>query len=115
GAPESTTFVLDGFDRLIEARDPLGNRALTSYDVAGQVVRSQVIGHPAGAPAGGHVLLSDVRFSHDELGRVVRTDAALFLSSGFATVRPVTLTDHDGDGFVTSRVEYDALSRPTAV
>ncbi|MCW8138833.1 MAG: RHS repeat-associated core domain-containing protein, partial [Planctomycetota bacterium] len=113
--PKQTHFVFDGFDRLVEAIDALGGRALTHYDVASQVVRVQAFGHPAGAPGAAPVLMSDVRFSHDELGRVFRTDAALFVPGGQSFLRTPALSDHDGDGFVTARVDYDALSRATHV
>ncbi|MCI0636723.1 MAG: hypothetical protein L0206_22820, partial [Actinobacteria bacterium] len=115
GAGEATTFVYDGFDRLVEAQDALGNRSITAYDVASNAILRQVVGHPAGQPGGSPVLLSDVAFAHDELNRVFRTDAALFLAVGFTTARPVDLRDEDLDGFVTTRFEHDALSRPTFV
>ncbi len=113
GQPEATSFAYDGFDRLIQRSDPLGNLAQFDYDVASNVVRRQSFGHPAGDPGKAAVLLADVRFAHDELCRTVRADASLFLAAGFAPVRPVDLHDQDDDGLVTTRFEYDAQSRHT--
>src|SRR5690606_3225664 len=100
-------------ERLVAVGDALGNRAETHYDVAGNVVRRLARGHPAGRPDLPHVVLADVRFWHDELGRVFRREDDLFLSSG-VPLRPVELRDHDGDGVVVARFEYDALSRLVA-
>ena len=113
GEPESTIYKRDGFDRLTGVTDTLGNRSLQEYDVASNVVRSQVFGHPAGKPNEPNVRLSDRQFKHDELNRVYQVDEVLFLSDGFNTVRRVNLLDENSDGFVTNRIEYDALSRVT--
>ena len=53
GGVESTLFAYDGFDRLRETTDALGNVAQRSYDPASHVVRLQSLGHPAGAPGSG--------------------------------------------------------------
>jgi len=113
GQPERTTFAYDGFDRLLETIDALGNRAVREFDPASNVTRRRVLGHPPGQPTGTNVMLSDRRAWHDELNRVFQTDAALFLSQGFSPIRAVDLRDENSDGFVTTRLEYDALSRPT--
>ncbi|MCI0540994.1 MAG: DUF6531 domain-containing protein, partial [Verrucomicrobiales bacterium] len=113
GQPERTTFIYDGFDRLTESVDPLGNRFVREYDVAGNLIRRRDFGHPPGQPAAPKVLLADARFRHDELSRVFQSDWSLFLAQGFSPARPADLRDENADGFVTSRVEYDALSRTT--
>jgi RHS repeat-associated protein len=115
GQREATTFAYDGFDRLVQVVDALQDQVLVEHDVASQVVRQVVMGHPAGSPTGAPVLLSDARFDHDELGRVFQTHAALFLAGQLLAQRPVTLSDHDGDGLVTALLEHDALSRTWAV
>ena len=115
GEPETTEFIYDGFDRLIEAVDALGNRSVTTYDVASNPIRTQTFGHPPGQPAAQSVLLSDVFSRHDELNRVFQVDEALFMSNGFNPIRAPDLLDENADGVVTSQVEYDALSRSTFV
>lgn len=113
GNPEATWMSYDGFDRVVRVTDALGNEIHSFYDPASNEVRRQVFGHPADLPAAANVLLSDVVSSHDELNRVFALDQELFLASGFGPVRPVDLRDGDSDGVVTSRMEYDALSRLT--
>ena len=110
---EETLFAYDGFDRLVVATDALGNQSLTSYDVASNVLSSEVQGHPANSPGAANVLLKRTLFQHDELSRVYRVDEDLFLSSGFSPVRAVQLLDDDSDGFVTAFFEFDRLSRRT--
>jgi RHS repeat-associated protein len=113
GRPEVTTFVYDGFDRLIETVDALGNRSVRGFDVASNLIRRRAFGHPPGQPGAPNVLLSDVRYRFDELNRVFQSDRALFVAQGFTPVRAVDLRDENSDGFVTTRLEYDALSRLT--
>lgn len=113
GQREVTNYLYDGFDRLIGTMDPLMNESVMSYDVASNQVRIQVFGHPADQPLTPNVLLADVTQSHDELNRVFQGDQKLFLSDGFTPTRIVNLLDENSDGFVTTRQEYDALSRPT--
>lgn len=113
GFRESRLFSYDGFDRVIQVLDALGNRAVAHHDPASNVTRRQVFGHPAGQPGAAAVLLSDVSYASDELNRVFREDATLFLAPGFTTARLVDLRDQNQDGIVTTRQEWDALSRPT--
>ena len=110
--PESTALAYDGFDRLLSATDALGNRSVSQYDVAGNLVRIQAFGHPAGQPGTPNVLLSDAEVVHDELNRAVLSRRRLFVSSGFATARPPQLLDGDSDGWAQTVVEFDSLSRP---
>lgn len=111
GQHEVVTFTFDGHDRRIRQTDPLGNRVDYEFDVAKNLVRQTVTGHPAGSPLGMPIVLSDVFYRFDEHHRVYQEDHALFLSPGFAPVDPVVLTDHNSDGFVTYRTVHDALSR----
>ena len=124
GAPEVTQIAYDGFDRPISATDPLGNEAITSYDVASNAIRSQVFGHPAGQPNAANVLLADSSAFYDELNRGFQANAKLFVSTGFSTLRtPKHLlgpNDAECDPtvsgcFVITQVEFDALSRTTFV
>jgi RHS repeat-associated protein len=113
GQPEVTTFVYDGFDRRLESVDALGNRSVRDFDVASNLIRRRAFGHPPGQPGAANVPLSDRRLSHDELNRVFLMDEALFVSAGFAPSRTPDLRDENSDGLVTTRLEYDALSRVT--
>ena len=125
GAPEATTIAYDGFDRPVLVTDPLDNQRQISYDSASNPVRVQVFGHEpqnngpvaaralAAQSAHNNGLLAEVLSHFDELNRLVQQDKSLFLPEGFNPVRPVQLHDQNGDGFVSTRLEYDALSRPT--
>ncbi|MCI0541732.1 MAG: DUF6531 domain-containing protein [Verrucomicrobiales bacterium] len=113
GQPERTKFAYDGFDRRIETVDALGNRLVREYDVASNLIRRRAFGHPPGRLGSPNVLLSDSRYLYDELDRVFQMDEALFVSDGFVPARPAGLRDQNSDGLVTTRLEYDALSRPT--
>lgn len=113
GEPEAWTVAYDGFNRPTRTTDPFGNVQLTTFDIASNAIRKQVMGHPAGQPAATPVALSEVSFSYDELDRVFQVDHALFLANGFNPTRTPDLRDADGDGVVRYRYEYDALSRMT--
>lgn len=110
---EVTQRVLDGFDRVTTLIDALGNEIQTDFDPASNPVAMRVFGHPPGAPNAPNVLLRETLQEYDELGRLYRSGASLFVSNGFTTVRPVSLSDENSDGIVSGRMEYDALSRPT--
>ena len=114
GLPETTFLTYDGFDRHVTTQDALGNVFETVYDVASQVVETRAFGHPAGAPGAGNVLLANTFYSHDELGRVFQVDRSLFLGGALTPLRAVGLSDGNSDGFVTTFVDFDALSRPYA-
>ncbi|MGH7296480.1 MAG: hypothetical protein ACRELB_16200 [Polyangiaceae bacterium] len=115
-APAQTTFAYDGFDRLVSVTDALGGYTLLAYDPASKVYSRQTYGHPANQPGASPVLLGEQYELRDELSRVFETNDAIFLAEGFSPQRPVSLLEGSltpGDGFVTRRVEYDAVSRPT--
>jgi hypothetical protein len=109
GNPEAMLYIFDGFDRMKEMVDALGNQAMNSFDVASNVTRLQVFGHPAGQPSAANVLHSDVVYFFDELNRSYQVDEALFVADGFVPKRTPNLFD-DKDNRTT--YEYDALDRP---
>lgn len=122
GSLEVSRSVYDGFDRPLRAIDPLGNYTEVEYDVASNMTRVRAFGHAAGSapapstlnPDGTNpnaVLLSEAFAHYDELNRRYQGDARLFLSGGFAPLRPVDLRDGNSDGFVTSFMEFDRNSR----
>ncbi|MGE3166773.1 MAG: DUF6531 domain-containing protein [Planctomycetota bacterium] len=113
GLGEATVTTYNGFDRVIAVADPLGNERRYEYDVALDVVRVLISGHPADAPGAPNTDLRDTRFAYDESHRLFRVDELLFMPQGSNPALPVSLLDHDGDGLVTSYQEFDALSRRT--
>ncbi|MBL4849526.1 MAG: RHS repeat protein [Planctomycetes bacterium] len=113
--PESTLLAYDGFDRLLTTTDALGNQSVAHYDVASNLIRSQVFGHAAGQPGTANVLLSEATVIHDELNRACVSLQSLFVSSGFTAARPPQLLDGDSDGWVQTVVEFDALNRTVFV
>ncbi|MEZ0229097.1 MAG: hypothetical protein ACAI25_10770, partial [Planctomycetota bacterium] len=116
GVPARTTQTYDGFDRVVKVTDRIGGEQRFTLDPASNVVKREVHGHPVNTPGGSITRLSEQRFSHDELSRVFQTDVPLFLASGFSPIRTVNLVEGSltpGDGLVTTRLEFDALSRST--
>lgn len=115
GQPEAALYAYDGFDRRTDEVDPLGNKRTAFFDPASNKVRELFTGHPAGKPGTAPVRLRETRKFFDELGRPYQTDEAVFVADGFSPSRPVQVLDGDGDGFVTTFQEFDALSRLTYV
>ncbi|WP_372365551.1 RHS repeat-associated core domain-containing protein [Candidatus Uabimicrobium sp. HlEnr_7] len=121
GEREKTLFKYDGFDRLVETTTSTGEVVQQKYDPASNVIESSIFGTVSGLSrtansTTGNTLLSRTHAFYDELSRVFKQEAELFVSTGITTVRPVVLNDDDlspGDGRVTSFVEYDRNSRTT--
>src|SRR5579883_2043345 len=112
----------DGYDRTIKVTDELGGYLQLGYDPASKVIKRQFFGHPANKPTDPVTLLSESRLARDELERVFELDVKEFVADGFTTQRtpvmnkgalaPLTTVAPVADGiFVTTRFEYDALSR----
>ena len=99
GQPKATTYVYDGYDRLVRVRDAGGNETRLRLDPMGHVVRATFVGDQPGL---GPVRLADAHFVHDELGRPTTTRTQWF-GSGLP------------ERAVTTRREYDARSRLTFV
>ncbi|MGK0237346.1 MAG: RHS repeat-associated protein [Candidatus Pelagisphaera sp.] len=113
GDPEALTYVYDGFNRVAQVVDALGSSAVNEFDSAGNILQTQVFGHPAGQPDSPNVLHEDIRYAYDELNRRYQMNRSLFVADGFDPVRVPLLSDGNSDGFVTDFYEYDALSRLT--
>ncbi len=115
GLNEESLNIYDGFDRVVEAIDAVGNVRELSYDPASNVVRERRLGQnggpsPLNSSGAGNVLLSEQEFLYDEMNRTFQVDEVLF--SNTAPVGPEgALTP--GDGKVTTRYEYDRNSRQT--
>jgi len=106
---EVTTYTYDGHDRRTVTTTPERTERRWSYDPAGNRVGEQVWGHPGDDPTGAVARLSETRYVHDELNRVVQVDRDLFVRPGVTPVRPVVLSDGNSDGVVTVAIEHDAL------
>lgn len=116
GTATRTTITRDGFDRVTRVTDALGDYVQSDYDPVSAVVKQQVYGHPAGQPTAAKILLSEQRFSRDELSRVFQQDVPIFLAEGTVTHRPFEPREGSltpSDGLITTRFEFDALSRRT--
>ncbi len=103
----------DGFDRLIETIDPIGNRMEYRYDPAGNLVRESHFGpnngaSPTDASGLNNVLLDQMIMAYDELGRVFEKNQALF--ANLSSVGPDGASS-PGDGLVSWLYDYDASSR----
>jgi len=122
GRPEETTHLYDGFDREVGVIDGVGNRSVTNYDPASNIVRVSKFGplgrpSPIIPPSGGQPLLSQFENKYDELSRLFERDDRLFAYNGVTYVRPPILQDGPlggtNDGVVTTRFEYDRNGRRT--
>ena len=115
GQAEATVQRCDGYDRVVERVDGIGNRQRLTYDPAGNVVRRRHFGpnggaSPVGAAGAGNVLLADVTTAFDEHHRAYQTSSALFANTtAVGPEGPLT----PGDGAVAARREFDRLGRLT--
>ncbi len=132
-SPPVTTYLYDGFDRQVSVIDPVGNQQFTQYDPASRAVLVSKFG-PVGGPSPennraaafrqplrigdiGQPLLSQQENKYDELGRRFEKNDRLFLYATVSYERKPVLEDgplgQSNDGQITTRYEYDRLSRPT--
>ena len=119
GVGDVTKFGFDGFDRQNGITNAVGSQTISHFDPDGNVVATAALGpvgglSPVNLAGSNNVLLSQVEFGYDELGRQFQQDQNLFVSSGVATQRPVSVSDGSltpGDNKVTARFEYDRNSR----
>ena len=116
---EKTQFFYDGFDRLVHMIDPVGNEHKVNYDPASNVIANEYFGLIGGATrtdnsTAGNELLAKQHIHYDELSRVFKQQAELFMTNGVTTTRPVELVEGDevdNDNRVTSFVDYDRNSQ----
>ncbi|MEK7414337.1 MAG: hypothetical protein AAB263_13560, partial [Planctomycetota bacterium] len=97
--------------------DAVGNQEVTNYDPASNVVRLSHFGRTGGASATSQTLLSQVENKYDELSRMFERNDRLFTYARVNYARTPMLQDGPlskaNDGLVTTRFEYDHLSRQT--
>ena len=115
GEAEITNLAYDGHDRLIDRIDALGNITHYAYDPVNNNILKQYFG-PQGGPSPNsneglnNVLLAEMRYEHDELQRLYEHNELIFSLNG-QSVHEGPLTP--GDGLITTRYEFDRLSRRT--
>lgn len=119
GGNEFTTIAYDGFNRIQEARDALGNVAKRFYDPLGSVVRTQQFGLNGGVSptdnlGTGNALLAQSFYLYDELNRLYRSDNDHFTNTASAALISQGAAS-PGDTLVTTEIVYDRNSRVVEV
>lgn len=129
---DRTTFLYDGFDRLVSTIDAVGNQSVTQYDPASNVIRTLVFGPIGGESPDTDVdahfqqpisnlgvlqrirqpLLQAQEYRYDELSRVFQSDQLLFVTRGVQTVRPPDVADGASDLFKGDITSNDANPIP---
>ncbi len=110
----SRLTVLDGYDRVVQRIDRLGNREEYRYDSADHVVGTLHYG-PVDASSAAEELLARTDMRYDARGRAFRVDKHLFHYAG----RSVGALDDGaldpGDGLVSTLMVLDRLGRTVGV
>ncbi len=102
GTPRTLRMTYDAYNRPVRITDPLGNVQHLAYDAADRRVRTWFEGELVDGPgAAGNVVLNDVRFQYDALGRLVRTESKFFDSETGAPI---------GGGTVPAEIGYSDAS-----
>jgi RHS repeat-associated protein len=100
-----TRTVFDGFDRMVESIDAMGNRTVSEYDANGNNVRTRIWGELKDlAGAEGNVLLQDVWARYDALDRLVRKEELHFDAASQQVI---------GDGKSVAELRYNPNSQVT--
>ncbi len=104
-APDVTSPTYDGYDRLVQVVDPMGNQTTFDFDANHNVVERLVEG---GSPQGSGTTLRlyEEDFVLDEVNRRVRSDVHHFDTGSGASI---------GDGFSTTDWFYDPDNRVSRV
>lgn len=106
-APRVSSFVYDGFDRVVAAIDPMGNVVRNNYDADGNKVYVTREGELVDLPGStNNVMLAGTGYTYDAMNRVVRSDASFFDTTSGAQI---------GDGQVTTLTAYSANSQVLSV
>ncbi|MBI2926319.1 MAG: hypothetical protein HYY24_11520 [Verrucomicrobia bacterium] len=107
GGPRITAQLYDGYDRLVETRDSMGNVVQQKYDANGNPTSRTVLGELLDVPgASSNVRLAEQAYRHDELDRLVRSEAAFFDAGAQAPV---------GDGVAATELFYSDSSQVVRV
>jgi len=97
-APRITIFTYDGYNRLVQTTDPMGNVTEYQYDSRSNRIRTRTEGELLDTTgSAGNVRLSETVYIYDALSRLVRTEVAFF--------DPNTKADID-DGKATTQYKY---------
>jgi RHS repeat-associated protein len=107
GEGKEKTLTVDSFGRVIRQTDPLGNYTRYILDAAGHQL--EIFSHDDSGS-----MLAHTKMSYDELGRAFQTDGKLFqIGATSAPLFEGPLTP--ADGFVTTRVLFDAVGNAVQV
>ena len=103
GVAQVTSGEHDGFDRVVEITDPMGNVTSRRYDGAGNLISTRIDGELDDAPGGtGNVRLSEMSFTYDAMDRPVVQEEAFFALGTQESI---------DDGVVTKRVVFSDTSQ----
>ncbi len=108
-AGDETTLVYDGYDRLRETIDRVGNRALRSYDAASNVTSVERRG-PASS-GGTEVRLAQTDTVFDERNRPYQVNSHIFHYAGMEIGTIDAGANSAGPELVTEHTIYDRLGR----
>jgi YD repeat-containing protein len=105
--PHISSFEYDGFNRIIEANDPMGNLAEYHYDSAGNLVVKRIEGELVDNPNDtNNVRLYESSYEYDTLNRLTRLEVSHFDPN---TQSPI------GDGNMVTHFYYNDNSQLTRV
>ncbi len=123
-----TTNSYDGYDRLVESVDPMGNVTTQNFDPADRMTHFRSDGELVDLPGGtANVRLWELFPQYDALGRLTQEDVAFFdpvtqspIDDGSATTTTsynansqwLSRTTDDG---ATTTMAYDSAARPTTI
>ena len=110
----------DGFDRLIQSKDAVGNVTLNAHDPGGRVIETTsrgVIGGPTPTDRNGtsNVDLSKALARFDEAGRPYETQQNVFVAAGVVLPSGNRSVTHTGGGLAANSVANDHTGTVTLV
>ncbi|MBI3850278.1 MAG: hypothetical protein HY298_08320 [Verrucomicrobia bacterium] len=101
--PRVTDYTYDGYNRLTQTTDAMGNVTTAHYDANGNIVTNRTDGETTDAPgSAGNVRLRETVYQYDAMNRLIRRDRSFFDT---ATQLPI------GDGQSTTQYGYNDCSQ----
>lgn len=122
--PRITTRIYDGYDRMVEEIDPMGNSTVNQYDENGNIVGFVVMGELNDQPgSAGNIRLAETSLALDEMDRQILIESRHFdprtqepfgdgnasMATTYSDVSQV-LSETDDNGNVTEYA-YDSVNR----
>lgn len=87
GTPHVSTFVYDGYNRMVSATDPMGNTMASQYDATSNLVHSLMMGDLVDQSGGdNNVRLAEVTQTFDAKNRLTRREQAFFDAQSQAAI-----------------------------